>query len=282
MKIPKGLASKNRKSGIYKFTNILNGVIYIGSASDFYNRFCDHKYDLRSNVHANNKFQRSYNKYGEENFTFEVLEIVEDKTKLIEREQHYLDTLLFAQEYIISNFQDDRFGELGYNINPLANGTFGYKHTEEAKKKVGDANRHPNLKTRGEKHYNFGGTQSKETNEKRIITLKKIAQTEERKASYKKFNDLHKENKTGLYSEEAQLKRMETRVRKIKEGTYKSGSGGTPKKVEVYDLNKNLLVTYRTINLAVEAGYDYYKIKDVSNGTLKNYKDLIFKIIEKQ
>ena len=46
------------------------------------------KEDLRkNNKHGNKHLQRSYNKYGEENFVFEVLEFVEDKNNLLEREQ---------------------------------------------------------------------------------------------------------------------------------------------------------------------------------------------------
>jgi len=47
---------------------------------------------LKRNKHFNKYIQRSWNKYGEENFMFEILENCEVE-KLIEREQYYIDTL---------------------------------------------------------------------------------------------------------------------------------------------------------------------------------------------
>jgi hypothetical protein len=37
--------------------------------------------------------QNAWNKYGEDNFYFSVLELVPDKDKLIEREQYWIDKL---------------------------------------------------------------------------------------------------------------------------------------------------------------------------------------------
>jgi group I intron endonuclease len=44
------------------------------------------------NKHPNSHLQRAWLKYGEVNFTFTVIEIC-DKTKLIEREQHWINNL---------------------------------------------------------------------------------------------------------------------------------------------------------------------------------------------
>jgi len=81
------------KSGIYKITNLITNQFYIGSAVCFRKRKVEHFSALKRNSHINKHLQNSFNKHGESNFIFEILEIVEDKTKLIEREQHYLDTL---------------------------------------------------------------------------------------------------------------------------------------------------------------------------------------------
>jgi group I intron endonuclease len=80
-------------SGIYKITNQINNKFYIGSAIDFNKRFSDHVCSLNRRDHYNKKLQNAWNKHGKENFTFEIIEEVLDKSKLIEREQHYLDTL---------------------------------------------------------------------------------------------------------------------------------------------------------------------------------------------
>jgi histidinol dehydrogenase len=80
------------------------------------------------------RYTEKFDKIALDNFKFERIENVKDKTKLIEREQYYLDTLLYAQEYIKD--KDLRFLNLGYNINPTAGSQLGSKRGEETKKKI--------------------------------------------------------------------------------------------------------------------------------------------------
>ena len=61
--------------GIYKIENKYDNKIYIGSSVNVDNRKYKHFWMLRKNIHDNNYLQNSYNKFGEENFTFEVLEL---------------------------------------------------------------------------------------------------------------------------------------------------------------------------------------------------------------
>ena len=61
------------ESGIYQITSICNGRIYIGSSKNLEQRKKNHFRCLKYNRHENNKLQRAYNKYGVDNFTFEVL-----------------------------------------------------------------------------------------------------------------------------------------------------------------------------------------------------------------
>jgi len=99
------------KSGIYKITNEITGKFYIGSAKDIDWRWYEHKRDLRLKSHCNPKLQHSWDFYGEDKFTFTVLEEVEPtQEKLFEREQYYLDTF---KPYIRG---------MGYNISPTASG----------------------------------------------------------------------------------------------------------------------------------------------------------------
>lgn len=114
-----------KKSGIYQIINLINGKVYIGSACVLERREQQHFRHLRGDKHHSTSFQRAFNKYGESNFKFEILELVEDKSQLIKREQHYLDTLLFAQEFITTKGKDKRFYKLGYNTNPVASSRLG-------------------------------------------------------------------------------------------------------------------------------------------------------------
>lgn len=122
------------KSGIYKIVNLVNGQMYIGSAKHLRKRYRSHIVDFKNNRNSPN-LQNAWNKYGTDIFVNQLLEIVEDQNQLIEREQHYFNTLLFAQEYIKSNHKDRRFIEFGYNINPIAGSSLGMKSKLSTKKK---------------------------------------------------------------------------------------------------------------------------------------------------
>lgn len=120
-------------SGIYKFTNIINGKFYIGSSQNLRKRFFRHLALLKNNNHHSNSFQNAWNKYGEDNFQFEIIEFVEKIENLLFREQHYLDTLLFAQDYV--NKINTKFIELGYNINPTSSSRLGTTQSENSIRK---------------------------------------------------------------------------------------------------------------------------------------------------
>ncbi len=63
-------------SGIYKIVCNFTGKLYIGSSVDIETRWRLHKSRLRNNIHHNIYLQRSWNKYGESNFKFEIIEII--------------------------------------------------------------------------------------------------------------------------------------------------------------------------------------------------------------
>jgi len=126
-------------AGIYQIKNKRNGKIYIGSAVNIKRRWNEHKSDLKLNKHHSAYLQNSYNKHGEHNFIFETLEIVQDKTLLVETEQRHMDATNCYNR------------EIGYNISPTAGNCLGVKHSPESKKKMSEA------KT-GEKNHMFGRT----------------------------------------------------------------------------------------------------------------------------
>ena len=82
----------NEISYIYKILNNVNGKFYIGSTNNFNNRKITHLTKLNKGKHENKYLQRAWNKYGEDNFEFIILEIVpyEDQFNI---EQKYLDKL---------------------------------------------------------------------------------------------------------------------------------------------------------------------------------------------
>ncbi len=94
--------------GVYKITCLINDKIYIGSSNNIKKRWKVHKNELNKNNHDNMFLQRDWNRFGEKNFIFEVLE----ECKITEQyvmEQKYLDEL--------QPFYKDG---TGYNINKKA------------------------------------------------------------------------------------------------------------------------------------------------------------------
>jgi group I intron endonuclease len=134
-------------SGVYKITNIKNGKVYVGSAENISGRWINHLSELRKEIHHSKHLRSAWKKYGEENFKFEIIEIVGDIKLLTYREQYWID------------YYESYNPKYGYNILPKARSSLGMKHTDEAKKKVSIANS-------GENHPNWGKHRSEETRRK--------------------------------------------------------------------------------------------------------------------
>lgn len=102
-------------TGIYKITCTSNNKVYIGQSVSIKRRWRDHLMALRKNGHYNPKLQRAYNKYGENSFTFEILELC-PKEKLNEREKFYIQ--LFDSQN--KGFNCDQGGsDISGKANPM-------------------------------------------------------------------------------------------------------------------------------------------------------------------
>jgi group I intron endonuclease len=101
---------KMKKCGIYKIINIQNGFYYIGSSVDITSRFGNHKSTLRKNSHNNPKLQNAWNKYGENSFSFEIVELCDPKI-LYRIEQKHLNKIKNSSQtynivFIVGGFPD--------------------------------------------------------------------------------------------------------------------------------------------------------------------------------
>lgn len=123
---------------VYQIRNIINNKVYIGSTYRFNRRKRLHLYTLNKNIHKNIILQRAWNKYGKENFVFEILEYInfgqifckkEIKSVLLEKEQLYLNKLDKSNFYNIRKLADSN---LGTKLRPMS---------EQHKIKIGEANK---------------------------------------------------------------------------------------------------------------------------------------------
>lgn len=170
-------------SGIYQIRNLIDNKIYIGSAIDLVYRKSRHFNDLKNNKHNNRHLQRAYNKYGLENFEFEIL-IYCDPENLLLFEQRFLD------------YYKDK-----YNINPTAGSQLGMKWTEESKQKISEdrKGRIFSEETR-RKMSEVKRNMTEETKLKISITLKGKPKSEEHKKNIsearigRKFSEERKKN----------------------------------------------------------------------------------------
>jgi hypothetical protein len=105
----------SNQSGIYKL--IIKNHCYIGSSKNLYYRLKRHLCDLRANSHKNPHLQNCFNKYGEDEFIYEIIEICSIDF-LIQKEKYHIDLL-------------------NPNLNVVKN-PINISITEESKKKISE------------------------------------------------------------------------------------------------------------------------------------------------
>ena len=146
---------------IYKIENLANGKIYIGQTiQNIKKRFKVHKQGLKGNYHYNDHLQKSWNKHGEDNFIFVLLEELPDE-KTDQAESFYIYMMELQNPDF--GYNEESGGHLGKHLSP------------ETKAKLSEAKK-------GEKNYNFGKPMSEETKAKISESMKGRPKSEETKA----------------------------------------------------------------------------------------------------
>lgn len=143
---------------IYKATNQVNGKAYIGQTIQFLNkRKIGHINDALSKK-DDMYFHSAIRKHGKKNFEWEVI-----------KECDSLEELNKAEVEMIE--KHNLFGD-GYNLTEGGEGSVGFKHTEEAKKKMSEnrvdisGKNNPNYGKRGKNNPNYGKHPTEETRRK--------------------------------------------------------------------------------------------------------------------
>lgn len=112
---------------IYEIRHTATGMLYVGSTNDYKRRFAEHRYSLRRGNHYNRHLQSAWKKYGEDAFSFSVLECLSDELELMKREQYWIDATTAVDN--------------GFNMCPLAGSTRGVPRSAEHKAKISAANK---------------------------------------------------------------------------------------------------------------------------------------------
>lgn len=151
--------------GVYRIVNKVNEKVYVGQSINIKARWKDHINSLNRGDSRCTVLQRAWNKYGQENFSFEILELcsedmldeveikyiniyascskgynvesggnknkcLSDETKQKIREAHIGKTV---SEDVRQKMSKSRIGE--------NNGMYGKHHSDETKQKISDAKR---------------------------------------------------------------------------------------------------------------------------------------------
>ena len=115
-----------KSNEVYKITNKVTNKVYIGITNQGSGaRYRHHWYESR--IGEPSPIHRSMAKYGEENFTLEIIDFADTYDELKEKEKYWI------KQY---NSTDRT---IGYNLTEGGDGTFGKKHSEETKKRMSES-----------------------------------------------------------------------------------------------------------------------------------------------
>jgi group I intron endonuclease len=115
------------RPGVYLIRNQVTGKVYVGSATNILTRWWLHLRQLRKGTHHSPMLQHSFAKHGEGAFSWEVLDLIEDRDARLERENEFIAYFNSANR------------SFGYNVVPYAESVEGLKRgpmSEETKRKL--------------------------------------------------------------------------------------------------------------------------------------------------
>jgi group I intron endonuclease len=237
-------------TGIYKITNKATNKFYIGSAVNTVNRWSLHKNKLKSNSHPNKHLQNAWDKYGQENFIFEIIEEC-SREDLIVTEQKYLD--------ILKPWDNN----IGYNIAKVAGNTLGCYHTDESKELISKNNKasSPEVKQKMKDYW------SNSENRRHISEARKthLSKEENRQAISRAIKNHYKNN-------------PDKRPVGNKNPSY--GKKYRNKEVERIDVETGEIKEYLSIRDTAKDGFQSSTVGKVCKGQLITHKGYYWKYKE--
>jgi group I intron endonuclease len=99
-----------KPAGVFQIKNTVNGKILLGSSLNLEGPLNKHKFMLKIGSHKNKALLEDWKQYGEEQFAFEILEVVDVKD---DPNFNLKDELTLLEEIWLEKLNP--FGEKGYN-----------------------------------------------------------------------------------------------------------------------------------------------------------------------
>ena len=153
-----------KKTGIYCIENLVNHKKYIGQSNNIEYRWKRHKYELSRGSHDNDYLQKSWDKYGPDNFKFYILELC-DVSMMDELEVYYIDLYQTINRDNGYNLTSGGGANKQYSkevCDKISQALMGHEVSPETRKKVSE--HHADVS--GEKHPMYGRKHSEEAKEK--------------------------------------------------------------------------------------------------------------------
>ena len=101
---------RKKPAGVFQVKNVVNGKILLGSSLNLEGPLNGHKFMLKIGRHRNRALQKEWNEFGEDKFTFDILEVVKVKD---DENFNLEDELTLLEQIWLEKLHP--FGENGYN-----------------------------------------------------------------------------------------------------------------------------------------------------------------------
>jgi group I intron endonuclease len=256
--------TQQKVSGIYKIVNKINGKYYVGSSKNINIRWNAHIRHLNKNIHNNKHLQNAWNKYGENMFTFEIVEIVCSEL-LLNVEQHYLS--LIKNDFI--NQRDTHYNVTYNALSP----TLGKKLSNETKEKISKSLLGKKLSDETKEKIKISSVGRKLT-ENTKLKISSNLQNKKRKSYPRKKHTKNICNKISSSLKEFYYKNPE----KIKIGNMNPNADNTKYYWINYKQNKSEIAT--KWEMYTKYGINPNTLRKLKSGKLKSVKGWTIKLYE--
>lgn len=207
---------------LYLYTNKINYKCYIGVTSNLIKRQQAHK-QAKSNTY----FHNAINKYGYDNFYFDILDVtLQTNKELFEKEMYWIG---YFKDHGIELYNITGGGDCGPVNYGKDNGFYGRKHSEESKKKMSEAHigHKPSTETRKKLSESHKGKVLSEEHKAKLSEAKKGKKHSEEHC--KKNGEAKKGNKYNIgrkHSDETKKKMSKAGKGKVPHNKGKPGLKG--------------------------------------------------------